>query len=745
MAESDSSSSPPARAEQRATTSPEALAEIIAAQTQPDDATHLSLPGSEYLAAGDFHISEDIQQHQAARTSPPPGARVYTRTVHLETAHTRLQDILAETDDEHAERYSVTQSDDGLDDETRQLEEEVYVKRETMSIEWLRERNVPLLYDPKLLLRVHKQPDRYMGMLRPFYLHPPLDFDAPLINFFERQCLRFEEFNRWQAYNRDIDTMQEEIMNKAYNAALVREATSGREWQQLMANPRLVHSAARQEEFWQRRREERELLHDDDCADFEQYQAGVRARLARNGVEVPLDFALRMDFWAQDRLTVWAEYLAFEHWHMEQYDDDVAEWRAKHNVSYEQLQQKVALRTHETAEYLQTEHAELQLRVEKDRAFERFDMAALTFARLERRPRGLRHEQMFMSHIRRTRMLAEAQVELETAEAAKNEAVRRYEVVAEFLHETETYREACDIRARHDPLLAWAKDRYYEIRSEAGQLSPPGVPLVAFLQPQARLADDAATSQGAVVAAGRQQSAAEAGANSQEGHRSDVGTSWKEEGLFSAVLMTPPAAASPHVSLAPVSLPSVETRSEQSHAVETPAAEQPLSEQSSKKQSSVEKSSVEQSSVEQSSVEQSSVEQSSVEQSSIEQPAVNLHAADSPSNQLSPVEQPEGAPMASMQTTEPPVSIVATEIDAVTSVPNLPGPRRSARIAAMRQKAAEQAVLQNTQARAGSESRAQRASRGSGRKRGRGKVAAAEEEAQDEPPAKRPRRRAAKK
>ncbi|EGX96120.1 hypothetical protein CCM_00775 [Cordyceps militaris CM01] len=478
MADSDGSNSPPARAEQKTAASREALAEIIAAQTQPGNATHLSLPGSEYLASGDFHLSPSA--------SP---------TVHLEAAHLRLQDILDDTDDENAERYVVEETGELVDEETMLLEREVYVQRESMAIKWLRERKVPLLYHPRYLGRVFEQPNRFAGMIRPFYLHPPLDFDAPEANFFERQCLRFEEFTRWQSYHRDIDTMQEEFMVESYNAALVREATSAREWRALMANPKLAHSAARQEEFWNRRREEKELLHDDECANFDEYRAGVVARLARNGVQVSAGFDLLVDFWLQDRLTMWTEYLAFEYWHMEQMSDDVTDWRVRHDEAYERLRQKTALGAHETPEYLPTQEAQTQRRVERDQAYRQLDLAALEFARLQRQPRGRSHEQMFMSHIRRTRMLAEAQVQLDAAEEAKDAMLRHEEAVVQFLHETETYREACDIRDRHEYLLAWAKDRYYEIRCETGQMPPGRAPRVSFLSARVMPEDSATTSQ----------------------------------------------------------------------------------------------------------------------------------------------------------------------------------------------------------------------------------------------------------
>ncbi|KAM3514302.1 hypothetical protein MY11210_002092 [Beauveria gryllotalpidicola] len=773
MADSHNSNSPAARAEQDEIVRSAALAEIITAHTQPDDVTHLSLQESEYLAEGDVRIDEDTQQDLETLAAPRPAARVISRNRHLESAHMRLQAILNETDDEDAERWHTSATAEQGDEETRLVEEQVYLNREHTAIYWLWTHQVPLLYHPRSLLRAYYAPERIEGLLRPFYWHPPLDFDAPVMHFFERQRLRFQEFQRFQAINRGIDTLEPSAMEEAYLAALIREATNAHHWLQLSASPGCNGSVGRRNDFWARRTDERELLREEACSNFDEYQAAVRARLARNGVEVPANFALlNEEFARQDRLTMWSEYLAFEYWFMEQYDDDVHRYRPSHDAAYAQLRTTAALRPHETAEFLPTKAAATQRNVEETEALSRHDMAELTFRRLQVRPRGRSHTELYGTHVNRTRRLAEAQAEIVAAEAAKNEVVRRNTAVVVFLKDTEAWREACDNRSRHDALLAWATDRWFDILTSAGRPLPgedeetirslnPAWSMQGGHFPAAQgiaTARSAAAAQSTGDAAGAQvdsvvaedeelttvTASTEAGPSSGEDNQTGVP---RDVPPFSGAVPSPSVISRSPTPLPRVALPSLasprptSSRSDGSASGKLLFVEQPSAEEPSTKELSVE----------QSSVEQSSIEQSSIEKPLLEQPSVKEPSKEQPAHELPPVEQSAIVPPMVTQLTEEqrlPVTPATEETATVTgAAAAVPEPRRSARIAARRQKAAEETALQSTQANVPAETTTrvvQGASKGA-RKRGRGK-AAAEEETQDaEPPAKRTRRRTARK
>ncbi|KAM3538147.1 hypothetical protein ARSEF1564_008929 [Beauveria bassiana] len=796
MTDSHNSDSAAARAEQESITRSAALAEIIAAHTQPDDATHLSLEESEYLAEGNVRIEEGTRRNPGTPATPRPAGRVFRENKYLESAHMRLQAILNDTDDDDAERRQIIETAEEGDEETRRVEKQVYLHREHTAIYWLWIRQVPLLYHPRFLLRAYYVPERIEGLLRPFHWHPPLDFDAPVMHYFERQSLRFQEFQRFQAINRGIDTLEPSAMEEAYHAALIREATNAHHWRELVATPGCNGSLGRRNEFWARRVDERELLREEACSNFDEYQAAVRARLARNGVEVPANFALlNEDFARQDRLTMWSEYLAFELWFMEQYDDDVRRYRPSHDVAYAQLRRVVALRPHETAEFLPTKTAATQRNVEVTEALSRQDLAELAFRRLQMRPPPGRrnHANLERVHVDRARQLTEAQAEIEAAEEAKNEVVRRNAAVVEFLKETGAWREARDNRSRHDALLAWATDRWYDIRTSAGIPFPgeeeetirslnPDWFMQAGCFPEAqgaaaaqRTADAAGAQVESVIAEDGEQAAvtaaAEAGPGSNEDKNCDgvspdvsplsdaissPSVSPRELTRLRRVTFASPHRTSSHfIESTVIELPLVEQPSTEEPSVEEPSDEKPvveeLSMELSMEQSSVEKLPLEQPLAEDSSAKELTVEQSSAEKPPLEQPLVKEPSKEQPANELPPVEQSVIVPPWVRQIAEEqrlPVTAAFEETATVTraaatAVPEL---RRSARIAARRLKVAEEAALQKAQANISETTTRIRAASKGVRKRGRGKAAATEDETKDaERPAKRTRRRTARK
>ncbi|KAM3502996.1 hypothetical protein MY10362_004477 [Beauveria mimosiformis] len=785
MADSHNSDSSSARAEQESIERSASLAEIIAAHTHPDNVTQLSLEESEYIAEGDVMIEEGTRQDPETPATPRPAGRVISNKRHLELAHLRLQAILNDTDDDDAERWQTSETTEGGDEETRLVEEQVYLDREHTAIYWLWTHQVPLLYHPRSLLRAYNAPERIEGLLRPFYWHPPLDFDAPVMHFFERQRLRFQEFQRFQAINRDIDTLEPSAMEEAYHAALIREATNAYHWLELVAKPGCNGSVGRRHDFWARRIDERELLREEACSNFDEYQAAVRARLARNGVEVPANFALlNEDFAHQDRLTMWSEYLAFEYWFMEQYDDDVRRYRPSHDVAYAQLRRTVALRPHETADFLRTKTAATQRTVEETEALSRHDMAELTIRRLQIQSRGRNHTNLYRTHADRMYRLAEAQAEVEAAEAAKNEVVRRNAAVVAFLKETEAWREACDNLSRHDALLAWATDRWYDIRTSAGApLAGEEEETIRSLNPArfmqagyspvahgAASVQSAAAVQGTADAADAQfesviaedgeqatvtaaaAAAAEAGPSSDWDNQRDV---LRDVRPFSRAVASPSVSPRTLTPLPRIALPSFASPrrtwscSTESTLIEVPLVEQPSVEHLSAEEPSVERASVEHATAEQSSAEQSSVEHSSVKKPPLEQPAVKEPSKEQPTDELPPVEQSAIVPPLVRQVAEEhrlPVTLASDESATATrAAVTIPEPRRSARIAARRQKSAEETALQSTQANVPETTTMVRGASKGARKRGLGKVATEEKTQVAEMPAKRTRRSAARK
>lgn len=611
--------------------------------------------------------------------------------MHLVNASLRLQDVVGDMEDEHEERWQATETEEQFDAGMRLLEDEVYTLREAMSIKYLKDHHVPLLYNIINLRNVQHNPERYEGMLRPFYKHPPMDFDAPMNLFFERQSLRWQEFIRFQAHNRGITTVEDHHLKPAYAAAVLREATCGSEWRYIYHNGNVDQSQRRYEEYVKRRKDEMVFLRDQDCDGFVAYQAAVIARLDRNGVrrldknsfELP-GFVLNPKFWEQDPMTTWIEYLAYEYWQMEQYDEDVNGHRLEHDRAYQHLQATVTLGTHETADLLPTEDAKLQRRVELDEAYAKFDEATLNFVRLEQRRVMWRNPaNTYMMHHRRTRLLAEAQAELEALEAAKDAAVRREHQIEEFLQETETYREACDIRARHNHLLAWARGEYDCRMTEtlatsmqkAGESSSR--PSVSFQLPSDMSAES--------VAQGRESSD-----TSQEEH---VIAPLDSVSLVAAEV-DPRTDVEDQSGVEPFCDASLSSVVAQTILAET-VAEEPAA------------------------VQQEPVDQAEVVSPTAAQFPTGRDISVAPATGVTDTGSPAGTPLE---------------------------PRRSARIAAAHRKAAEKAAPRTTEAsrRPEKPSKKAGASKG-GRKRGGGKIAAEGKVQDAEPPAKRTRRRTARK
>lgn len=685
------------------------------------------------------------------------------RTVNLEVAHTRLQDILAEDDDEYASRSQQTHHVPPPTDEDVERENaEVYLERESRAAEWLHKNRVPLLYHPARIAAVHADPVRFEGVLRPFWRHPPLPYDAPATCFFERQGLRWLEFKRFQDGSRRLGIFtREALMRTDYEAALVRAAPDGATWKRAIARVADFDTPERWDEFRTARLEEAEYLRDEDAATMAEYRASVMARLARFGVEVELGgekeegeereegeveeegeekedeeegpLPLLLEFWHQGTRTTWAEYVAFECWHMEAHDEEVALHQDDHDAAYALLQQVISLAPHETPAFLPTPAALTQRRVARDMAFARGDHLRLLRARQRQRGtppalaarRARAESEEAFARDERTRFvaLAELEDEIGDADAAIARVTAHEEAVAKFLRDTATFREVSESRDRQVCLLNWAKDRFAEMRAddgEGGRETRVAFDLPSDDEEAETMMAGEDTAHGEVALPVEQPGAAQT--TPAEEPRTPVEASSRSESVLSSApgILSSPAEAQMLVQAVPL----------------PPSSPVPVAVQSPADHTSVH--------------------------------ASPRPAPCPPPLPISPVAQPPSSPVAIVEKTpagpssprpgpappSPPAAVqppAAKEPSpAVAAAPaSAPVPvlRRSARIAAKREKAAA-AAEQAAAAQAAQVVQVKSSSAGGGgtrgkRKRGRG---AEEDGTQDAPqPAKRPRRRAAKK
>lgn len=379
-------------------------------------------------------------------------------------------------------------------------ENNIYFRRENRALERLEEQGVPPLYPRHQMHRVRRDPARFEALLRPFNFHPPISFNISgyysnydghrALNsedgaFLQRQELRWRQFRRGQAYNRRLDTTTqgEAVANDAEDEGDLRR----RHTNDLVPGSEPGGDMELYSDLQSRRDHERRFLREQPpCRNLSEYKLAVKERLLRQGFRVP--FAPEDAFLTQDRLTSWIEYMGVEYWWLDQYKKKAESPRQDTEDLYQELRRSIALQPHESIEWLRSRDATLMRRIERDQAYMALNRAVLRVQRLRDSALAARNQAAVpRGH---ASALATAEADVMLAEESKRVAIKRYELIEQFVNRSSGYYASQKVVERHARLIDWVRGKYAEIERQvfpeaaAAERARMSQTTVAFVLPE---------------------------------------------------------------------------------------------------------------------------------------------------------------------------------------------------------------------------------------------------------------------
>ncbi|AEO63071.1 uncharacterized protein THITE_2107924 [Thermothielavioides terrestris NRRL 8126] len=492
------------------------LVEYMKNNRRPDGAFKLgNIDGWERLPSDQRHQLAERLRFGAQKASPA----ITSRPVDLDEVAARLLEISAERDKSTRSPQSPSRRERSptevvdLDALEKTLETEAYNKL-------VGDGGRPV-YPIDLLDHVSQHPEAYRELLRPWQGGWP-DLDPPRWEMvFQRQWESWKHFREWQVDNRELFNEEAEF------SAFVEEAKKQRaeaknwwpeetrkvlerrthellkaEYQKLSSKTAVadddegflafveekrlerlkqgIESAAKTEDeylqvlrtqFNEKRARRRwlyfyPLREDRGQGGFAGYVDEAQRRLARHGF--PRTFHFDEDPKRQDSLTTWIEYVNYECAWYDEHVRAVERLRPRHEEAWKALVDSGVLRPGETEEYLLTDESALQRQTERDQAemavksAEEFGEAALReTAKAKMDPRRSRYTKE-----ERTRRLAAAHSRLMAAKASLRATTKRTDLIADFIRESQFYREKKRHVLSHSLLLQWLRDQMPLVEAE---------------------------------------------------------------------------------------------------------------------------------------------------------------------------------------------------------------------------------------------------------------------------------------
>ncbi|KAJ5009401.1 hypothetical protein K4K57_008860 [Colletotrichum sp. SAR 10_99] len=229
------------------------------------------------------------------------------------------------------------------------------------------------LYPIDLVQDIHRQPDNYAELLRPW--QDSLD-QVWAEDIFQRQLQRWQDFRKWQNDNRDRKDEDDSFpayvkREKSMIQRYCLRRSRAKRLAEIEADPSCLQSDW-EDEQWERERQRR-LCREHGCREFRDYVDAVKRRLASH--DFTQSFDLHEDPKKQDRLTTWIEYLNYEYWWLDKHTSDIERLEPDHEKLWQELAERNILKSHETKEFVRTDASGMEREREKDQAMKAFQRA----------------------------------------------------------------------------------------------------------------------------------------------------------------------------------------------------------------------------------------------------------------------------------------------------------------------------------------------------------------------------------
>ncbi|KAM4055223.1 hypothetical protein HRG_006023 [Hirsutella rhossiliensis] len=318
------------------------------------------------------------------------------------------------------------------------------------------------LYPIDLLEQVSTDVHLFSDMLQP-WLYP--DLDTLEWQVFGRQWARWEQFRKWQNDHRGLE--DDDGGFPAFVERLKRLfGRSGNDTKvaELEANPSCVTSNW---EWWQGEREKlRNRNREPGCNSFFDYADAMRRRLARHGFTGPFD--LKETPKHQDSLTTWTEYLYFEYWSLDWYDDRIKQDQPLHDKAWQELLDSQVLEPGDTPEILwSSEHDDGQDRWQ-EAVFAAKNAAAAEVERVHTLTQ-VDPDRHNMPESDRSRMMREATENLAAAEKESERCRERGDQMHKYARQVRHFRLNRRDMAYHEILVEWVRQQVLLVAAESTQ------------------------------------------------------------------------------------------------------------------------------------------------------------------------------------------------------------------------------------------------------------------------------------
>ncbi|KAL1858357.1 hypothetical protein VTK73DRAFT_7838 [Phialemonium thermophilum] len=206
------------------------------------------------------------------------------------------------------------------------------------------------------------------------------------------------------------------------------------------------------------------MREDHGRAGFPEYVDDVKRRLARHGFAMP--FQLDRDPKRQDKLTTWIEYLNYEYAWLDRHEAALERRRLRHDEAWKKLVGTGVMRPGETPENIRSTEGLFGLQDELDRDQEVIESAKAAAKAVIRDVEKAARGRSGLTTQERVERLRTAHSRVVTAKEAREETMRRVQLISNFIQNTHVYVETKDIIPRHRRMLQWVLDQVPLIKAE---------------------------------------------------------------------------------------------------------------------------------------------------------------------------------------------------------------------------------------------------------------------------------------
>lgn len=320
-------------------------------------------------------------------------------------------------------------------------------------------------YPIHLLDHVSRHPENYRDMLR-FWCSG----DDWLV--YTMQWERWQKFRKWQRDNRGSLDVQAEFEREKVELTVASLKYSGKDLSKDTEEQwAQLFERVRNRRGWEHRYTvEGDVISKRGEARFPAYVKAMRARLERHGLSRPV--RLDRDHQKQDPLTTWIEYLNYEYWVHDRFADKAAKLQPRYETTLRDLMDADVLLPGETPDSVCDLHHGFIIQREKRVADEAVDAAeaAVAVAKkdLDTRDHAARRP-------RQEAELARVRANLKKAVEAADAVKKRSELIFAFGSVYNPFSQSRREAEKHEILLEWILDQVPLIEAEMAEAKEDAV------------------------------------------------------------------------------------------------------------------------------------------------------------------------------------------------------------------------------------------------------------------------------